>query len=265
MPQTFHVLRCYSCETFQVHQVTKSAKFACKLCGEKQSIIRAYGTGAAPDMRHRVRALNMARGEVEAHEAGANGDMPLPPALPAPPALVAGAASEWDEYVPAAPPVMPPPPPDDPRYVTEMPSRGTKRPRQQSRQQRQRVASGRGGGDDALEQWERTCAQQCEERELMPFHDDEPRRDDAPPDAACHGASKRTACATATNRMPGAASSCWDEFSGCAARQHAVADAPPPPPAPPRAALPLVPNDGSGYLTALPDGDEIVEEEVWEE
>lgn len=39
MPQEFHVLQCYSCFTFQVHQVKKSSnKWNCKLCGEKQSI-----------------------------------------------------------------------------------------------------------------------------------------------------------------------------------------------------------------------------------
>ena len=38
MPQEFQVLQCYSCETFQVHQVKKALKWNCKLCGEKQSI-----------------------------------------------------------------------------------------------------------------------------------------------------------------------------------------------------------------------------------
>jgi hypothetical protein len=39
MPQEFQVLRCFSCETFQVDIVKKSnVKWQCKLCGEKQSI-----------------------------------------------------------------------------------------------------------------------------------------------------------------------------------------------------------------------------------
>ena len=37
MPQEFHVLQCYKCDTFQVHQVKKSTKWNCKLCVEKQS------------------------------------------------------------------------------------------------------------------------------------------------------------------------------------------------------------------------------------
>lgn len=38
MPQEFQVLQCYSCNTFQVHQVKKTTKWACKMCGEKQSL-----------------------------------------------------------------------------------------------------------------------------------------------------------------------------------------------------------------------------------
>ena len=40
MPQEFQVLRCCSCETFQVHQVKKVLKWECKLCGQKQSVIK---------------------------------------------------------------------------------------------------------------------------------------------------------------------------------------------------------------------------------
>ena len=37
-PQTFRVVRCYKCGTFQVEQVKKSNKWKCKLCGEAQSL-----------------------------------------------------------------------------------------------------------------------------------------------------------------------------------------------------------------------------------
>ncbi|CAL1534921.1 unnamed protein product [Lymnaea stagnalis] len=36
----FQVLRCSKCKTFQVMQVTKSPKWKCKLCAEKQSLIK---------------------------------------------------------------------------------------------------------------------------------------------------------------------------------------------------------------------------------
>ena len=42
MPQVFHVLRCYSCKTFQVHQIKKSTKWSCKVCGDKQSIKQVW-------------------------------------------------------------------------------------------------------------------------------------------------------------------------------------------------------------------------------
>ncbi|XP_021345616.1 uncharacterized protein DDB_G0290685-like isoform X2 [Mizuhopecten yessoensis] len=43
MPQEFQVLRCYQCSTFQVHQVKKAKKWSCKMCGEKQSVIKIGG------------------------------------------------------------------------------------------------------------------------------------------------------------------------------------------------------------------------------
>ncbi|XP_037300691.1 MRN complex-interacting protein isoform X1 [Manduca sexta] len=63
MPQVFQVLRCYKCFAFQVHQVKKSNKWECKLCGEKQSIKRQYGTGSGKDCRVHVQKLNELRGE----------------------------------------------------------------------------------------------------------------------------------------------------------------------------------------------------------
>ncbi|KAM5172647.1 MRN complex-interacting protein [Mantella aurantiaca] len=65
MVQEFQVLRCFSCHTFQVHQVKKIKKWLCKVCGEKQSLVKVYGQGSAADCRHHVQKLNLLQGEVE--------------------------------------------------------------------------------------------------------------------------------------------------------------------------------------------------------
>lgn len=58
-PQQARVLRCCSCRLFQAHQVTKSRKWTCKACGEKQSFLRAYGAGSGADCRRHVQKLNL--------------------------------------------------------------------------------------------------------------------------------------------------------------------------------------------------------------
>ena len=65
MPQEFQILRCYSCETFNVDIVKKTiTKWQCKMCGEKQSIKHVYGTSSsAKDCREMAQALNEKRGE----------------------------------------------------------------------------------------------------------------------------------------------------------------------------------------------------------
>lgn len=63
MPQEFHVLQCYKCDTFQVHQVKKSTKWNCKLCGEKQSTKKCFGQGSGYDCRQHVQKLNLLRAE----------------------------------------------------------------------------------------------------------------------------------------------------------------------------------------------------------
>ncbi|XP_077073361.1 MRN complex-interacting protein [Siphateles boraxobius] len=65
MVQEFHVLRCFSCQTFQVQQVKKSKNWACKVCGEKQSLVKEFGRGAAVDCRRHVQKLNALRGRLE--------------------------------------------------------------------------------------------------------------------------------------------------------------------------------------------------------
>ncbi|KAK7484392.1 hypothetical protein BaRGS_00024397 [Batillaria attramentaria] len=62
MPE-FHALQCFSCQTFQVHQEGKAKKWTCKMCGEKQSIIKVYGRGSGKDCRLHVQKLNQHRGQ----------------------------------------------------------------------------------------------------------------------------------------------------------------------------------------------------------
>uniref|UniRef100_A0A3B1KK18 MRN complex interacting protein n=1 Tax=Astyanax mexicanus TaxID=7994 RepID=A0A3B1KK18_ASTMX len=64
MVQEFQVLRCFSCQTFQVQQVKKSKKWTCKMCGEKQSLIKEYGRGTGADCRRHVQKLNSLRGDL---------------------------------------------------------------------------------------------------------------------------------------------------------------------------------------------------------
>ncbi|XP_026540910.1 MRN complex-interacting protein [Notechis scutatus] len=63
MAQQFQVLRCCSCNIFQVQQVKKSKKWNCKICDEKQSILRVFGQGSGVDCRHHVQKLNLLQGE----------------------------------------------------------------------------------------------------------------------------------------------------------------------------------------------------------
>ncbi|CAL8268969.1 unnamed protein product [Boreogadus saida] len=65
MAQQFHVLRCYSCQTYQVQQVKKAKKWSCKICGEKQSVFKEFGRGTGADCRRHVQKLNAKRGELE--------------------------------------------------------------------------------------------------------------------------------------------------------------------------------------------------------
>ncbi|XP_055016130.1 MRN complex-interacting protein isoform X2 [Boleophthalmus pectinirostris] len=62
MVQEFHVLRCFSCEVFQVQQVKKVNKWSCKVCGQKQSVLKEFGRGSGADCRRHVQKLNAARG-----------------------------------------------------------------------------------------------------------------------------------------------------------------------------------------------------------
>ena len=70
MPQEFQVLRCASCETFQVHIVKmKNMKWECTLCRLKQSITHIYAKSfVAKDCRIQVQTLNSERGKHRASD-----------------------------------------------------------------------------------------------------------------------------------------------------------------------------------------------------
>ncbi|KAM9741512.1 MRN complex-interacting protein isoform 1-T2 [Menidia menidia] len=64
MGQEFHVVRCFSCQSFQVQQVKKTSRWSCKLCGQKQSLLKEFGRGPAVDCRRHVQKLNAMRGSM---------------------------------------------------------------------------------------------------------------------------------------------------------------------------------------------------------
>ncbi|CAL4059902.1 unnamed protein product, partial [Meganyctiphanes norvegica] len=68
MVQEFHVVCCFSCQTFQSQQVKKVNTFVCKLCGAKQSVRKEYGRGSGKDCRIHVQKLNDLRGEIDLKE-----------------------------------------------------------------------------------------------------------------------------------------------------------------------------------------------------
>ncbi|CAI5766727.1 Hypothetical predicted protein [Podarcis lilfordi] len=65
MAQQFQVLRCCFCNVFQVQQIKKSQKWNCKVCDEKQSILKIFGQGSGSDCRRHVQKLNLLQGQVE--------------------------------------------------------------------------------------------------------------------------------------------------------------------------------------------------------
>eukprot|EP01127_Copromyxa_protea_P005106 TRINITY_DN1494_c1_g1_i1.p1 TRINITY_DN1494_c1_g1~~TRINITY_DN1494_c1_g1_i1.p1 ORF type:complete len:301 (-),score=83.85 TRINITY_DN1494_c1_g1_i1:333-1235(-) len=69
MPE-YLALRCFSCGTFQSHQLRKDSKFSCLICKEKQSYRKVYARSfKAADIRPIVQQFNMRRGEMDEEEA----------------------------------------------------------------------------------------------------------------------------------------------------------------------------------------------------
>ncbi|XP_035783464.1 MRN complex-interacting protein-like [Anopheles albimanus] len=57
MPQELRVVRCFQCLKYQVDIVKKANKWACKVCGVKQSFTREYYRGTGKDCRSVIFAL----------------------------------------------------------------------------------------------------------------------------------------------------------------------------------------------------------------
>jgi len=58
MAQEFVVLKCSSCQIYQVQQSKKATKWSCKVCNHKQSIKQFFGRGSAKQCRECVQQLN---------------------------------------------------------------------------------------------------------------------------------------------------------------------------------------------------------------
>ncbi|XP_072307540.1 MRN complex-interacting protein [Eucyclogobius newberryi] len=106
MVQEFHVLRCFSCEVFQVQQVKSVNKWLCKVCGVKQSVLKEYGRGSGADCRRHVQKLNSARGAKMEEEAESRAKMDAQAcqketALDEERQLSHKSVSRWDKYLPA--------------------------------------------------------------------------------------------------------------------------------------------------------------------
>lgn len=93
MPE-FVCVQCFTCNTFQVQQVKKTAKFNCRMCQAVQYVSKVYAVSAqAKDIRFVVTELNAKRGDSEQHSAQ--------PLLARPRACVqhsTGAAAESDQW-----------------------------------------------------------------------------------------------------------------------------------------------------------------------
>lgn len=162
MVQIHLVVRCYSCETFQVIQRTQKAKYSCRLCGEPQSITRVFASGQAKEMRPIVQELNLARAKAEGAFAeqrdyadasalsGYHDDSSFTtqhgmahdtydwaPSEAQPTWQdVAPVSSRWARYLDHEPPSVAraDDEPDDPRYTTALPeARGSQRPHKRQR------------------------------------------------------------------------------------------------------------------------------------
>ena len=134
MVQTFDAVQCAACESFQVQTRGASKKrWACVMCGEKQSYVRIFASGAAKELRPIVQRLNYARGEAR-EQAAATAVAPCDPYAEMSDDRWYGDQHEAGAWPQAADPYSwaPEPqhhPPADSAgdiYVTEMPSRAPK-------------------------------------------------------------------------------------------------------------------------------------------
>ncbi|XP_016983939.2 MRN complex-interacting protein [Drosophila rhopaloa] len=65
MSQQIRVLQCMQCKMYQVDLVKKAKKWECKICRQKQDMIKEFFRGSGPECRAKVQQLNLERGMME--------------------------------------------------------------------------------------------------------------------------------------------------------------------------------------------------------
>ncbi|KAH8364188.1 hypothetical protein KR084_003485 [Drosophila pseudotakahashii] len=65
MSQQIRVLQCIQCKMYQVDFVKKSNKWQCKICNQKQDLLKEFFRGSGPECRAKVQQLNLERGMQE--------------------------------------------------------------------------------------------------------------------------------------------------------------------------------------------------------
>ncbi|XP_017127647.1 MRN complex-interacting protein [Drosophila elegans] len=65
MSQQIRVLQCIQCKMYQVDIVKKANKWECKICRQKQELLREFFRGSGPECRAKVQQLNLDRGMQE--------------------------------------------------------------------------------------------------------------------------------------------------------------------------------------------------------
>lgn len=116
----FLALQCASCDCFCVQQLTKSRKWACRLCGAKQSIVKVFAKSfKAADVRGIVQQLSMARGTLAIAALSEDRMLAAEPS-PSLTDLAGTTSSCWDEFVEPELPTTSAgcKTADDPKYVT---------------------------------------------------------------------------------------------------------------------------------------------------
>ncbi|XP_016936348.4 MRN complex-interacting protein [Drosophila suzukii] len=65
MSQEIRVLQCIQCKMYQVDIVKKANKWQCKICRQKQNMLKEFFRGSGPECRVKVQQLNLERGVQE--------------------------------------------------------------------------------------------------------------------------------------------------------------------------------------------------------
>ncbi|KQS44181.1 MRN complex-interacting protein [Drosophila erecta] len=65
MSQQIRVVQCIQCKMYQVDFVKKAKTWQCKICRQKQNVLKEFFRGSAAECRVRVQHLNLERGMQE--------------------------------------------------------------------------------------------------------------------------------------------------------------------------------------------------------